>query len=82
MTIACGGTTVQPGDIIVGRRRRHPGDPAGAWPRRSPTTSLEQEREDTFIAEMVAAGQHVDGLFPMNADWQATLRRMGRGEPK
>ena len=32
ITIACGGTTVQPGDIIVGGRRRDPGDPAG--PRR------------------------------------------------
>ena len=29
-----------------------------------------QEREETFIAEMVADGHGVDGLYPMSAAWR------------
>jgi len=32
--------------------------------------AIVQEREETFVAEMVAAGEPVDGLFPMNAAWK------------
>ena len=70
ITIACGGATVQPGDIIVGD-----GDGVIVIP---PTladevadAAIAQEEEDAWIAEQVAAGQPVDGLFPMNAEWRA-----------
>ena len=33
--------------------------------------AVEQELEETFIAEQVAAGASVDGLYPMNAAWKA-----------
>ena len=33
--------------------------------------ALAQEDEDAWIAEQVAAGHPVDGLFPMNAEWRA-----------
>ena len=33
--------------------------------------ALAQEDEDAWIAEQVAAGNRVDGLFPMNAEWRA-----------
>ena len=36
--------------------------------------ALEQERQDAYVAEQVAAGASVDGLFPMNAEWLARYR--------
>jgi 2-keto-4-pentenoate hydratase/2-oxohepta-3-ene-1,7-dioic acid hydratase in catechol pathway/regulator of RNase E activity RraA len=70
VTIACGGATVQPGDIIVGD-----GDGVIVIPpglaEEIADAALEQEAEDAWIAERVAEGHPVDGLFPMNADWRA-----------
>lgn len=74
LTIACGGAAVQPGDIIVG-------DDDGvlvippAIIDELVTDAIEQERQETFIAEMVAAGESVDGLYPMNADWKARYQQ-------
>ncbi|MDH6235868.1 fumarylacetoacetate hydrolase family protein [Cryobacterium sp. CG_9.6] len=69
LTIACGGASVQPGDIIVGDA-----DGVLVIPPHLiedlVTDAIEQEREETFIAEMVAAGEGVDGLYPMNAAWK------------
>lgn len=73
VTIACGGATVQPGDVIVG-------DADGllvippALVEEVVADALEQEREEEFIAEQVAAGAPVDGLFPMNAEWKERYR--------
>lgn len=70
VTIACGGTAVQPGDIIVG-------DSDGvlvippALIDELVDDAIEQERQETFIAEQVGAGESVDGLYPMNAEWKA-----------
>ena len=70
ITISCGGATVQPGDIIVG-------DSDGvivippALAERIADDTLAQEIEDAWIAEQVAAGHPVDGLFPLNAEWRA-----------
>ena len=70
LTIACGGTTVQPGDVIVG-------DADGvivippALAQEVADAALAQEDEDAWIAEQVKAGHPVDGLFPMNAEWRA-----------
>ncbi|MBN9629832.1 MAG: fumarylacetoacetate hydrolase family protein [Actinobacteria bacterium] len=69
LTISCGGATVQPGDVIVG-------DADGllvippSLVEEVVADAIEQEREEEFIAEMVAAGERVDGLFPMNAAWK------------
>ncbi|MEC5178860.1 fumarylacetoacetate hydrolase family protein [Arthrobacter sp. CG_A4] len=74
LTISCGGATVQPGDIIVG-------DADGllvippALAEELADDSLVQEAEESYIAEMVAAGHSVDGLYPMNAQWQEKFRR-------
>ncbi len=70
ITIACGGTTVQPGDIIVA-------DADGilvippALAVELAEDAIAQEREETFIARMVAEGHGVDGLYPLNAAWRA-----------
>ncbi|WP_040166600.1 fumarylacetoacetate hydrolase family protein [Microbacterium gorillae] len=70
VTVACGGTTVQPGDIIVGDR-----DGVIVIPPAIATevvdAALAQEDEDAWIAQRVAEGEKVDGLFPMNATWRA-----------
>ncbi len=69
ITIACGGTTVQPGDIIVA-------DSDGilvippALAEELADDSIAQEREEVFIAEMVAQGHSVDGLYPLNTEWR------------
>jgi len=70
LTIACGGATVQPGDIIVG-------DSDGvivippALAEEVADAALAQEDEDAWIAAQAAAGHPLDGLFPMNAEWRA-----------
>ena len=70
VTIGCGGTTVQPGDIIVGDRDGVIVLPL-AIAEEVVDAALAQEDEDAFVAEQVAGGQPVDGLFPMNAAWRA-----------
>ena len=73
LTIACGGTTVQPGDVIVGDA-----DGVVVIPpdlvEEVVDAALAQEDEDGWIAEQVAAGQSVDGLFPLNEQWRARYR--------
>ncbi|UPO76404.1 fumarylacetoacetate hydrolase family protein [Arthrobacter sp. Helios] len=69
LTIACGGATVQPGDIIVA-------DDDGilvippAIAAELVEACIKQEHQEEFIAEMVKAGHGVDGLYPMNAAWK------------
>ena len=70
ITIACGGTTVQPGDIIVGDNDGVIVLPP-AMVEEVVNDALAQEDEDGWIAQQVAAGHKVDGLFPMNAEWRA-----------
>ncbi|WP_314147378.1 fumarylacetoacetate hydrolase family protein [uncultured Leifsonia sp.] len=73
IAIACGGATVLPGDVIVG-------DADGllvippALVEEVVADAIEQEREEEFIAEMVTAGERIDGLFPMNAAWKERYR--------
>ena len=70
VTIACGGTTVQPGDIIVGDADGVIVIPPGIA-EEVVDAALAQEDEDAWIADRVAEGHPVDGLFPMNAEWRA-----------
>lgn len=84
LTVACGGATVQPGDIIVG-------DDDGAivlppsLAAEVAEAALVKEAEDAWIAEQVKAGHPVDGLFPMNSTWrsryQAEQGRAGAEAP-
>jgi 5-oxopent-3-ene-1,2,5-tricarboxylate decarboxylase/2-hydroxyhepta-2,4-diene-1,7-dioate isomerase len=69
LTISCGGAAVQPGDVIVGDA-----DGVLVIPpflvEEVVDDAIEQELEETFIAEQVADGEKVDGLYPMNASWK------------
>ena len=40
---------------------------------------ITQEQEEAFIFEMVKQGNSVDGLYPMNADWQAKYQEWKAG---
>ncbi|KRD45275.1 hypothetical protein ASE38_14985 [Cellulomonas sp. Root930] len=70
VAVACGGTTVEPGDVLVGD-----GDGVVVIPpalvEEVVDAALAQEEEDGWIAGQVAAGHPVDGLFPMDARWRA-----------
>ncbi|WP_223694970.1 fumarylacetoacetate hydrolase family protein [Leifsonia poae] len=73
ITVACGGAAVQPGDVIVG-------DADGlivippALVASVVADAIEQEQEEEFIAERVADGEKIDGLFPMDAEWKERYR--------
>lgn len=70
VAVGCGGTTVEPGDILVGD-----GDGVIVIPpaiaEEVVDAALAQEEEDAWIAGQVASGHPIEGLFPMNAEWRA-----------
>jgi regulator of RNase E activity RraA/2-keto-4-pentenoate hydratase/2-oxohepta-3-ene-1,7-dioic acid hydratase in catechol pathway len=64
VTVACAGVTIQPGDLLVGDA-----DGVVVLPPAIAAAVLaearEQERQEEFVAERVAAGESIDGLFPL-----------------
>ncbi|MGO4434910.1 fumarylacetoacetate hydrolase family protein [Paenarthrobacter sp. RAF9] len=70
ITIACGGATVQPGDIIVADSDGILVIPPSIADELV-DDCIQQEKEETFIFQMVQEGNSVDGLYPMNKEWQA-----------
>lgn len=78
VTIACGGATVQPGDVVVADD-----DGAIVIPPALVLEVLEaaeaHEEEDAFVVEMVGRGEAVDGLFPMNAQWRERFEQWRSG---
>lgn len=69
VTISCGGAAVQPGDLVVGDD-----DGVIVLP---PTLAeevaeavLSREASDAWVAERIAEGHPIEGLFPMNAAWR------------
>ena len=78
VTIACGGAAVQPGDVIVGD-----GDGVIVIPpalvEEVVAEAITQEQEDAWVAEQVAGGASVDGLFPMNAEWRKRYEQEVQG---
>ncbi|PFW99657.1 Homoprotocatechuate catabolism bifunctional isomerase/decarboxylase [Nocardia farcinica] len=78
IAVACGGATVLPGDVIVGDDDGVIVIPADIAEEVA-DAALAQETEDAWVAEQVAAGHPVDGLFPMNAQWRARYEEVRRG---
>lgn len=74
VVISCGGAAVVPGDFVVGDA-----DGVLVVPEALAGGVLaeaeEAERRDAWIADRVAAGESLDGLFPMNQAWQERYRR-------
>ncbi|MEH0109203.1 fumarylacetoacetate hydrolase family protein [Tersicoccus sp. MR15.9] len=81
VAVACGGTTVVPGDIIVA-------DADGilvippALAEELVEESLAQEHEEEFIYAQVEAGHPVDGLFPLNAAWRGKYDAWAAEHPR
>ncbi|MEU1179052.1 fumarylacetoacetate hydrolase family protein [Streptomyces sp. NPDC005820] len=77
--IACGGALVQPGDLIVGDA-----DGVVVVPPELAAELVadcrEQERQERFIAERVAAGESVDGLYPLGPAWRDVYENWCKGE--
>jgi hypothetical protein len=82
--VACAGVTIQPGDLLVGDA-----DGVVVLPPKIAADVLaearEQERQEQFIAVRVAAGESIDGLFPLpearRPDYQAWLAQHQTPEP-
>jgi len=70
VTVACGGATVQPGDIIVADTDGAVVIPP-AYAEEVVEAALAKEDEDAWVAGRVAEGERLEGLFPMNQDWRA-----------
>ncbi|WP_353813254.1 fumarylacetoacetate hydrolase family protein [Agromyces sp. SYSU T00266] len=74
VTIACGGAAVQPGDVIVGD-----GDGVIVIPphlvAEVAAEAAEQDAADAWVADRVAEGEAVDGLFPMDRAWRERYER-------
>ena len=71
-TIACGGTTVQHGDVIVGDDDGVVVIPPSLL-QEVVDDAYEQELQDAWVYEQVKAGHPVDGLFPPDAEWKAAF---------
>jgi 5-oxopent-3-ene-1,2,5-tricarboxylate decarboxylase / 2-hydroxyhepta-2,4-diene-1,7-dioate isomerase len=67
--IGCGGTTVCPGDIVVGDQDGVLVIPP-AVAEEVLAAAVEQERQEEFITERVRSGHAIAGLYPLGADWQ------------
>lgn len=70
VAVACGGATVLPGDIVVGDADGVVVVPPHLAEEVADAT-IAQEEQDAWVAQQVAAGHPVDGLFPPNAEWRA-----------
>jgi len=70
VAVACGGTTIEPGDVVVGDADGVVVIPP-ALVAEVVDATLAQEDEDAWVAARVAEGHPVDGLFPMDAQWRA-----------
>ena len=84
VTVACAGVTIQPGDLLVGDA-----DGVVVLPPEIAAEVLaearEQERQEEFVAERVAAGESIDGLFPLpearRPEYEAWLAQQLQREP-
>jgi 2-keto-4-pentenoate hydratase/2-oxohepta-3-ene-1,7-dioic acid hydratase in catechol pathway/regulator of RNase E activity RraA len=69
VTVACGGVTIVPGDILAGD-----GDGVVVVPRdiawEVALDAREQERQEQFIAGMVARGESISDLYPLGPRWR------------
>jgi 2-keto-4-pentenoate hydratase/2-oxohepta-3-ene-1,7-dioic acid hydratase in catechol pathway/regulator of RNase E activity RraA len=85
VAVACAGVTIQPGDILVGDA-----DGAVVLPPAIAAEVLadarEQERQEQFIAGRVAAGEPIEGLFPLTEarrdDYEAWLAQQRPPDPR
>lgn len=70
VAVDCGGVLVEPGDLLVGDAD---GVVVVPWAVAAEVAAdaVEQERQERFIAERVAAGDDLDGLYPIGDRFRA-----------
>lgn len=66
VSVDCAGVLVMPGDVLVGDADGVVVVPPGVAEEVA-AAALEQERQETFIAARVAAGDAIAGLYPLGA---------------
>jgi 5-oxopent-3-ene-1,2,5-tricarboxylate decarboxylase / 2-hydroxyhepta-2,4-diene-1,7-dioate isomerase len=69
VAIALAGVTVEPGDLLVGDRDGVVVIPV-ARAAEIAVAATAQEDEERFVAEQVAKGESLSGLFPMGSRWR------------
>ena len=78
--MACGNATVLPGDVIVGDD-----DGVIVIPRELAEdvvdAALAKEHEDAWVAERVAEGNPVKGLFPPTGQWKEEFQQWWAEHP-
>ena len=81
VAVACAGVLVEPGDLLVGDADGVVVVPDHVAAEVS-KAALEQERQERFVAERVAAGASIVGLYPLGPDQEAAYRAWlaARGE--
>ena len=80
VTVACAGVTIQPGDILVGDADGVVVVPP-ALAAEVLAEARETERQEQFIAERVAAGESIDGLFPLPESRRADYEAWSKDRP-
>ncbi|MEJ3655562.1 fumarylacetoacetate hydrolase family protein [Actinomycetes bacterium KLBMP 9759] len=76
VTIACGGATVQVGDVVVGDDDGVVVIPPGLV-EEVLAAAERQEREERWIAAQISAGAGVDGLYPLTGRWRERFEAEG-----
>ncbi|MGH9054662.1 MAG: hypothetical protein ACRDYY_02145 [Acidimicrobiales bacterium] len=79
VAVSCAGVLVEPGDVLVGDEDGVVVVPPGLVAEVA-RDGAEQERQERFIAERVATGDPIDGLFPLGPAWQERYEAWCRGE--
>lgn len=80
VTIACGGATIQVGDIVVADDDGAVVIPPALLAEVLPAAE-EQESRERFITEQVAAGAELAGLYPLGPDWEPVYRAWAADTP-
>jgi regulator of RNase E activity RraA len=79
VAVACAGALVQPGDVIVGDSDGVVVVPPSIAAELA-AAAVEQELEERFVAERVAEGAGVEGLFPIGPRWRAQYEEWRRAQ--
>jgi regulator of RNase E activity RraA len=79
VAVAVGGVTVEPGDLLVGDRDGVVVIPV-ARAHELAAGAASQEDEERFVAEQVAKGESLTGLFPMGARWREVYEQQPRSK--
>lgn len=80
VAVACGNATVLPGDVIVGDDDGVIVIPRGIV-EEVVEEALAKEHQDEWVAQRVAEGHPIDGLFPPTGAWKEEYERWAAAHP-